>query len=223
MLHAVLAAGIDWLRGDGVTEPLICVVDDDEAIRESLRLLLFADGFQCRVFESADALLRTEPKHDFDCMLLDIRMPGIDGLELFGILQKQQVPYPVIFITGHGDIPLAVAAIKPGAFDFLTKPFRTGELLARIRSALSAHAEVRAHRRELHSLVLRLDACTPRETDVMRLLADGLSNKGVAESLCISPRTVEIHRAHVMEKMSADSLPALVRMVAVLEKNGCFA
>lgn len=206
-----------------MAEPLICVVDDDEAIRESVRLLLFADGLRCRVFESGDALLRAKPEHDFDCMLLDIRMPGTDGLELFGILQKQQVPYPIIFITGHGDIPLAVAAIKRGAFDFLTKPFRAGELLERIRSALDAHAEVRASRRELHALRMRLDSCTPRESDVMQLLAEGLSNKGIAESLCISPRTVEIHRAHVMEKMCADSLPALVRMVAVLEKSGCFA
>lgn len=201
-------------------ESVICIVDDDEAIRESVRLLLFAAGLRCRVYASADALLSDKTDQVFDCMLLDIRMPGTDGLELFRVLQEDQVPYPIIFITGHGDIPLAVTAIKQGAYDFLTKPFRSGELLERVRSALAAHHEMRQQRQELLALCSRFESCTPRETDVMRLLADGLSNKGIADALCISPRTVEIHRAHVMEKMSADSLPALVRMVAILEKSG---
>jgi FixJ family two-component response regulator len=157
----------------------ICIIDDNEAIRESLRLLLFADGLSCCCFESADAFLEDGSCSKFDCMLLDIRMPGTDGLELFQILNKQPLSYPVIFITGHGDIPLAVSAIKQGAYDFLTK----------------------------------------REHDVMRLLVRGLPNKGIAETLGISPRTVEIHRAHVMEKMQADSLPDLVRMSASLESN----
>ncbi|MDT8320222.1 MAG: response regulator [Xanthomonadales bacterium] len=203
-------------------EPVICIVDDDEAIRESVRLLLFADGLHCETYESADALLKDEAAVDFDCMLLDIRMPGTDGLELFSMLQEKRVPYPIIFITGHGDIPLAVAAIKHGAYDFLTKPFGTGELLERVRSGIAAHQRQRQEQQELQELFERLGSCTRRERDVMHLLADGLSNKGIADTLCISPRTVEIHRAHVMEKMSADSLPALVRMMAVLEKNGAF-
>jgi len=196
---------------------MVCIVDDDEAIRESLRLLLYAGGLRSCVYESADAFLKDDKPPVFDCMLLDIRMPGTDGLELFRILRRKHLLYPVIFITGHGDIPLAVSAIKHGAFDFLTKPFRDGELLDKVRSAIDQHRSSRKKLQKLHELQARVDACTPRERDVMRLLAEGLANKGIAEALGISPRTVEIHRAHVMNKMAADSLPALVRMIATLE------
>jgi FixJ family two-component response regulator len=197
----------------------ICIIDDDEAIRESLRLLLFADGLSSCIFESADAFLEDSGCTEFDCMLLDIRMPGTDGLELFQILNRQQLPYPVIFITGHGDIPLAVSAIKQGAYDFLTKPFKEGELISRIHAAIEHYRSTREQVQELNQLQQRVTLCTPREHDVMRLLVKGLPNKGIAETLGISPRTVEIHRAHVMEKMEADSLPALVRMVAGLEET----
>jgi len=195
----------------------VCIVDDDEAIRESLRLLLFASELNSCAYESADAYLADRSPPLFDCMLLDIRMPGTDGLELFRILQQRHVGFPVIFITGHGDIPLAVAAIKQGAYDFLTKPFREGELLSKIRSALEHYRSTREHFSELRELQERVESCTPREREVMRLLAQGLPNKGIAEALGISPRTVEIHRAHLMDKMQADSLPALVRMVTLLE------
>jgi two-component system response regulator FixJ len=198
-------------------EPIVCIIDDDEAIRESLRLLLYAGGLTSFVYESADTFLEEEEHPAFDCMLLDMRMPGTDGLELFRILNKQHLPYPVIFITGHGDIPLAVAAIKLGAYDFLTKPFQDGELLEKVRSAINYFRSSREHLLELQDLQTRVDSCTPREQDVMRLLAKGLPNKGIAEALGISPRTVEIHRAHVMDKMAADSLPALVRMITTLE------
>jgi two-component system response regulator FixJ len=195
----------------------VCIIDDDEAIRESLRLLLYAGGLRSCVYESADIFLSDKNSPAFDCMLLDIRMPGTDGLELFKILSRKHLPYPVIFITGHGDIPLAVSAIKQGAYDFLTKPFREGELLGKVRSAIEQYQSSRQHLKELHELQSRLDSCTPREQDVLRLLAKGLPNKRIAEALGISPRTVEIHRAHVMDKMAADSLPALVRMIALLE------
>ena len=198
-------------------EPIVCIIDDDEPIRESLRLLLFAEGLQTIVFESADAYLSEETIPMCDCMLLDIRMPGTDGLELFSILTGRHVLFPVIFITGHGDIPLAVSAIKRGAFDFLTKPFQEGELLRKVKSAISHYQVDRERLEELRELQARVETCTPREQDVMKLLAKGLANKGIAENLGISPRTVEIHRAHVMEKMKADSLPALVRMVTSLE------
>jgi len=200
-----------------MTESTVCIIDDDEAIRESLRLLLYAEGLQSMVFESADAYLSEETPVACDCMLLDIRMPGTDGLELFRILNKKHLPFPVIFITGHGDIPLAVSAIKQGAFDFLTKPFQQGELLGKIKSAIAFYQESRDELEELKDLQSRVDACTPREQEVMPLLAEGLSNKGIADTLGISPRTVEIHRAHVMEKMDAESLPALVRMISSLE------
>ena len=155
------------------TQITVCIIDDDEAIRESLRLLLFASGLNSCVYESGDAFLADPAPAPFDCMLLDIRMPGTDGLELFRKLHRRQVDYPVIFITGHGDIPLAVSAIKQGAFDFLTKPFREGELLEKIRAA-SAHCRIlREQRHELQKLQARLDSCTPRERDVMHLLAQG--------------------------------------------------
>ena len=168
----------------------ICIIDDDEAIRESLRLLLFADGLSSCIFESADAFLEDSGCTEFDCMLLDIRMPGTDGLELFQILNRRQLPYPVIFITGHGDIPLAVSAIKQGAYDFLTKPFKEGELISRIHAAIEHYRSTREQVQELNQLQQRVTLCTPREHDVMRLLVKGLPNKGIAETLGISPRTV---------------------------------
>lgn len=195
----------------------VCIVDDDEAIRESLRLLLFAGGMNSCVYESADAFLADARPPAFDCMLLDIRMPGTDGLELFRILHDRHCGYPIIFITGHGDIPLAVSAIKRGAFDFLTKPFREGQLLEKIRAAVEHSRTIREQHSELRQLQSRVNSCTPREREVMKLLVAGLANKSIAEALGISPRTVEIHRAHLMEKMEADSLPALVRMVTLLE------
>lgn len=198
-------------------EGIVCIIDDEEAIRESLRLLLFAEGLQSIAFESADAFLEEKTLPACDCMLLDIRMPGTDGLELFGILKKRRLPFPVIFITGHGDIPLAVSAIKRGAFDFLTKPFEDGELLSKVKSAIRHYRVDREHREELRKIQARIESCTPREQDVMKLLAQGLPNKRIAETLGISPRTVEIHRAHVMEKMNAGSIAALVRMTASLE------
>lgn len=197
--------------------PTVCIVDDDEAIRESLRLLLYANGFNTIAYRSADDFLADPNPPRFDCMLLDIRMPGTDGLELFALLRQKHVPWPVVFITGHGDIPLAVAAIKQGAFDFLTKPFQEGALLSRVHAAIAHFRSQRERRLEMQELQVRLESCTPRERDVLRLLARGLPNKGIADALGISPRTVEIHRAHLMEKMEADSLPALVRMLSLLE------
>ena len=197
----------------------ICIIDDDDAIRESLRLLLFADGLSSCCYESADDFLESGQGVTFSCMLLDIRMPGKDGFELFQILNREPLLYPVIFITGHGDIPLAVSAIKQGAFDFLTKPFQEGELLSKVRSAMDGFRSNRRRALEDRELRSRLEQCTPRELDVMRLLVRGLSNKGIADSLSISPRTVEIHRAHVMDKMKAESLPALVRMMTQLRPD----
>lgn len=200
-------------------DTLVCIIDDDEAIRESLRLLLYASELNSISYESADSFLADTNPPAFDCMLLDIRMPGTDGLELFGELLRRQAAWPVIFITGHGDIPLAVSAIQKGAFDFLTKPFRDGELINKVQSAVTHFRKKQEALLLLQEIQARADACTPRERDVMKLLAEGLSNKGIAEALGISPRTVEIHRAHVMDKMAADSLPTLVRMVSALKNT----
>jgi FixJ family two-component response regulator len=196
---------------------MVCIIDDDEAVRESLRILLFAEGYQSCQFESADAFLALDSEPEVDVFLLDLRMPGTDGMELHRILVDRESRVPVIFITGHGDIPLAVAAIQRGAFDFLTKPFEEGELLSKISAAIAQHRELQQEMGELDKLQACLESLTARETDVMMNIVNGLSNKQVANKLSISPRTVEIHRARVMEKMSADSVATLVRMAAALD------
>jgi len=195
----------------------VCIIDDDEAVRESLRILLFAEGHHSIQFESADAFLALETQPEVDVFLLDLRMPGTDGMELQRILAERESKVPVIFITGHGDIPLAVAAIQRGAFDFLTKPFEEGELLSKISAAVSQHRELREELDHLESLQASFGNLTARETDVMLNIVNGMSNKQVADKLSISPRTVEIHRARVMEKMGADSVATLVRMAALLQ------
>ncbi|MBT8061969.1 MAG: response regulator transcription factor [Xanthomonadales bacterium] len=191
---------------------MVCIIDDDEAVRESLRILLFSAGFDTCSFESADDWLESEDKPSTDVFLLDIRMPGTDGTELHRIMLEQGSRVPVIFITGHGDIPLAVAAIQRGATDFLTKPFEDGELIERIGSAIEQFRQEQQRDRELADLRRRFESLTPRERDVLELIVDGKSNKGVATALSISPRTVEIHRARVMEKIAAESVAELVRM-----------
>ena len=194
----------------------ICIIDDDEAVRESLRILPFASGYQTVQFESADAFLDEIPA--IDAFLLDLRMPGTDGMELQKILNKRDSRIPVIFITGHGDIPLAVSAIQDGAFDFLTKPFEEGELLGKISEAVAAYRVLQDELGQLEKLQSCFDSLTPRECDVMRNIVKGLSNKKIATTLNISPRTVEIHRARVMEKMEANSVASLVRMATLLSQ-----
>ena len=153
-----------------------------------------------------------------DAFLLDLRMPGTDGMELQKILNKRDSRIPVIFITGHGDIPLAVSAIQDGAFDFLTKPFEEGELLGKISEAVAAYRVLQDELGQLEKLQSCFDSLTPRECDVMRNIVKGLSNKKIATTLNISPRTVEIHRARVMEKMEANSVASLVRMATLLSQ-----
>jgi FixJ family two-component response regulator len=199
-------------------EERVCIIDDDGAIREALQLLLYADGISSEAYSSAEQFLAREDDGDYACMLLDIRMPGMDGFELFRKLIRERVPYPIIFITGHGDIPLAVGAIKEGAFDFLTKPFQRGELLGKVKSGMAHCSSERKKLKSIHELNQRFATCTPRERDVMKLLVDGFANKKIAQTLDISSRTVEIHRAHVLEKMAAESLPDLVRMASLLWK-----
>ncbi len=189
----------------------VCIIDDDDAVREALRVLLFTGGYEAETFESADAFLEACDGVRADALLLDLRMPGTDGLELQRILNARDHGVPIIFITGHGDIPQAVLAMQNGAFDFLTKPFEEGELLRKLGAAVEAYRADAAQRRELDDLRTAFDQLTPREQEVMRLIGDGQSNKQIAEALGISPRTVEIHRAHVMDKMDANSVAELVR------------
>jgi RNA polymerase sigma factor (sigma-70 family) len=194
----------------------ICIIDDDEAVRESLRILFFTSGYQTILFESADHYLQADEKPSCDVFLLDLRMPGTDGMELHEQLIDVGSRVPVIFITGHGDIPLAVSAIQRGAADFLTKPFEEGELLEKIESAVSESRRIRSDLDERDALQSRMDGLTPREQDVLNLIVKGRSNKQVASELNISPRTVEIHLARVMEKSESDSVASLVRMVTLL-------
>jgi two-component system, LuxR family, response regulator FixJ len=192
--------------------PIVSIVDDDAAARSSLRLLLRSMGLEAKAYESAAGLLESYDPAQPGCLLLDIRMPGMNGLELQQQLNRLGSMSPVIFITGHGDVPIAVQAMQQGAFDFLQKPFRDHELLDCVQRALAKDREFRNQLHANESIRQRFESLTPREHDVMELVAEGLSNKVIAHKLGISQRTVEIHRARVMEKMSAESVAHLVHM-----------
>jgi two-component system response regulator FixJ len=186
---------------------LIYIVDDDDAVRDSLSLLLESSGHKVTAFEAAAAALAACAAHRPDCVITDVRMPEMDGLEFQERLRRDGIETPVIVMTGHADVPLAVRAMKAGAVDFIEKPFSDEVLLASIGAALA-----RGGRQGDPVVDARLESLTPRERDVLELLVVGHPNKVIAHRLEISPRTVEIHRARVMEKMQARSLPELVRM-----------
>ena len=195
----------------------VYIVDDDEAVRNSLGFLLSSVNLDAQLFESGADLLAALKGDESGCLVLDVRMPGMSGLELQKELKKVGCSLPVIFNTGHGDIPMAVEALKEGATDFLPKPFRDQELLDRIHKALeqnTADAESSAHKREVRQ---RVESLTPREREVMDMVGRGKANKVVALDLGISQRTVEIHRAKVMEKMGVRTLADLVRNLHDIE------
>ncbi len=189
----------------------VFIVDDDAAVRDGLSLLMKSVALPARFFAGADEFLREWRADMCGCLLLDVRMPGMSGLELQKELIRRRITLPVIFMTGHGDVQMAVEALQQGAFDFLEKPFRDEELLQRIHRALAQDREDRARDREQAVVRARLLTLTPRELEVARRLIDGQANKRIALDLDISQRTVELHRAHVMEKMQARSLAQLVR------------
>jgi two-component system response regulator FixJ len=200
-----------------VRQPLVFVVDDDEAVLDSLRLLLSSAGLETTGFTSAQEFLDRYDSRQPGCLVLDVRMPGMSGLELQQTLNLRGATIPVIFITGHGDVPMAVEAMQHGAFDFLQKPFREHLLIERVQCAL---AQDRTNREELNQrsrIRERLDSLTPREREVIELVTAGKPNKIMAVELGVSQRTVELHRARVMEKMGATSLAQLVRMVMDLD------
>jgi FixJ family two-component response regulator len=197
----------------------VFVVDDDEAVRGSLKLLLKALSLPVQAYASAQEFLAGFDPARSGCLVLDIRMPGMSGLELQEELNSRGAMLPIIFITGHGDVPMAVEAMQRGAMDFLQKPFRDQDLLDRINKALDkdrAGRELLGNRERIRA---RIAGLTPREREVMALVARGNANKVIAGDLELSQRTVEIHRAHVMEKMGANSLAHLVRMVIEAEQE----
>ena len=195
--------------GSGST---VFVVDDDEGVRRSLALLLGSVGYRVSASASARQFLNDYDPHRSGCLVLDVRMPEMSGLELQRELNQKGAALPVIFITGHGDVPMAVEAMKHGAFDFIQKPFRDQDLLDRVNRALQLDASHRAELVHRDELVRRRDSLTPREHEVMDLIVEGKANKVIAQDLSMSERTVEIHRSRVMEKMGARSVAQLVRM-----------
>ena len=196
---------------------VVHVIDDDVDVRQSLAFLLSTAGLAVRVHDSAVAFLKVLPDAQPGCVVTDIRMPEMDGLELQRRLAELKSGFPVIVMTGHGDVPMAVEAMKAGAVDFIEKPFDDETLLSAIRSALDRHSRNREREDRMVSIRKRLDALSSRERDVLKGLAAGKANKVIAYDLGISARTVEVYRANVMTKMQADSLSELVRMVLMVE------
>jgi FixJ family two-component response regulator len=202
------------------SEATVFIVDDDEAVRDSLGLLLRSVGYRARCYAGAKDFLKAFDPRDYGCLVLDIRMPGMTGLELQKHLAEIGCNIPIVFITGHGDIPMAVEAVRLGAVDFLQKPFEDQELVDRINDAMKQAAEQREGELERLEILDRIDSLTAREKQVMGQVVLGKANKVIAGDLGVSQRTVEIHRARVMEKMQANSLAHLVRMVMVAEAQG---
>ena len=198
---------------------MVWIVDDDEAMRSSLKWLIESVGMRVESHDSANAFLQSHYPGRFGCLLLDVRMPGMSGLELLEHLRAQQMMPPTIIITGHGDVPMAVRAMKTGALDFIEKPFNDEVLLDSIRRALVVEEQRRDTSASLAEVASRLENLTPREHEVMQMVTEGMSNKEIANSLGVSAKTVEAHRARVMEKMQAGSLAELVRMAIAVEQQ----
>jgi two-component system response regulator FixJ len=193
-------------------EPAVFVIDDDDAVRESIAFLLKTAGISTRVFESAKAFLEVLPETNSGCIITDVRMPDISGIDLLRAVHERKPDLPVIVITGHGDVPLAVEAMKLGAKDFLEKPFDDDLLIASVRAALSQEADSARRNAEIAEINDKLNGLSNRERQVLEGLVAGKANKVIAFDLGISPRTVEIYRANLMTKMAANSLSDLVRM-----------
>lgn len=205
---------------DGMEEePLVHVVDDDEAMRDSLLWLLEGSGHRVRTYADATSFLATIGPSSGGCVLLDVRMPGMSGLELFEELRRRELPLPVIFVTGHGDIPMAVRMLRKGAVDFLEKPFSDAQLLGCIEEALARSRILRERRGRRSEIERRFETLSQREREVLMLIVAGRLNKQVADDLGISIKTVEVYRSRVMEKMGCDSLAELVQTMTWWEEE----
>lgn len=194
-------------------EPTVFVVDDDQAVRQSLGLLIKSVGLQVMTYASAQEFLDRYNPAQPGCLVLDVRMPGISGIELQRTLRERSMRIPIIIVTGHGDVPIAVRAMKDGAMEFMEKPFSQQLLLEHIRAALAQDAQWRQEQVKNASVEARLALLTPRERQVMEMVVAGRANKEIAHELGLSKKTVEVHRAHVMQKLEAESLPQLVELM----------
>lgn len=191
----------------------VYIVDDDSDVADSMSMLLESTGLRTQQYHSAEKFLQSTVAQLVGCLILDVRMPDMNGLELQQEIKRRNVNLPVVFVTGHGDVPMAVQAMKNGAVEFLQKPFREQEFIDCVNRALKANSDALNGHNRLRSIQARIDSLTKREQEIMRLIAAGNITKVIAAKLSISPRTVEIHRARAMEKMQAKTLAQLVQMV----------
>jgi len=196
---------------------IVFVVDDDPSVRSSLKFLLSTVGLQVESFDSADAFLHKKPPDAPSCLVLDVRLPGLSGLDFQRELAARNASIPIIFLTGHGDIPMSVRAMKAGAVEFLTKPFRDQDLLDAVRIALERDRARREQDKEVMILQRRFDSLTSREQEVISLVASGMLNKQIADQLGTAESTVKVQRSRAIEKMHADSLVDLIRMIEKLK------
>ena len=208
------------MSDSSLTKATVFVVDDDQAMRNSLKWLIESVGVHVESFASADEFLAQYQPGRAGCLVLDVRMPGMSGLDLQEHLVEHNIHIPVVIITGHGDVPMAVRAMKSGAIDFIEKPFNDEALLDAIRRAIALEEQQRSLHSENVQIQERLAHLTPREREVMEMVTEGRSNKEIANSLGVSAKTIEAHRARVMEKMQAGSLAELVRMALAVADRG---